>query len=252
MNPESNHLMRTTTPLQACGGVVDLTHSKYYTDPVKRLFFPILTISVVFAAVFSVSCSRSEPRIPFGFIELVYYQESPAPVERFSFFVISEDDDGIENLDELRLFHDREGLRWTFKSDDWISYVTDSQTWIGSRGIAMPGNDTLPRGQYRAVLVNKGGEKTERAFTFDAPESSRFPFPSLVVAEGRYRFDSQYPENKFICYDAQGNFVKTLSLENPTGDISSLDIPSSVGTVALWAEDSEYSTSAMTDLVSIR
>jgi hypothetical protein len=207
---------------------------------------------LIFSAGLASSCSRSEPRIPFGFIELVYYQENEAPLERFSFFVISEDDDGLENLAELRLHHDREGLRWTLKPDDWVSYENEGQIWIGSRSIGMAGNDTLPRGQYRAVLVNKGGEKTERTFTFDAPEYSRFPFPYLVVTEGRYRFDSQYPENKFICYDAQGNFVKTLPLENSAGSVSELDIPSSVRTIALWAEDGEYFTSAMTDVVPIR
>jgi hypothetical protein len=232
--------------------LLDLCRDGYYIDTVKRLFYSILIISVFFSTGLAASCSRSEPRIPFGFIELVYYQESAMPAERFSFFVISEDDDGLENLDELRLHHDREGLRWILKSDDWVSYEDEGKTWIGSRGIAMPGDDTLPRGQYRAVLVSKGGEKAERAFTFDAPEDSRFPFPYLVVTEGRYRFDSQYPENKFICYDAEGNFVKTIPLVNPAGSVSSLDIPSSVRTIALWADDPEYFTSARTDPVSIR
>jgi hypothetical protein len=59
-------------------------------------------------------------------------------------------------------------------------------TWIGSRAIAMPGDDPLPRGQYRAVLVNKGGEQAERAFTFDAPDNPRDPFPRLNLLEGNY------------------------------------------------------------------
>jgi hypothetical protein len=219
---------------------------------VKRLFCSVLTILSVLSAGLAASCSRSEPRIPFGFIELVYYQESGGPKERFSFFVISEDDDGLENLDELRLHHDREGLRWTLKSNDWISYEEEGKTWIGSRSIAMSGDDTLPRGQYRAVLVNKAGEKTERAFTFDAPESSRFPFPRLSITEGRYEADSKYPENQFICYDERGNFIKTLPLINPVGIVSELDIPSNVRTVALWADDPEYSTAALTAMVSIR
>ncbi|GHV37776.1 hypothetical protein AGMMS49546_06670 [Spirochaetia bacterium] len=221
---------------------------EYYIHTVKGLFLSIL----VFLLLFSASCSRSEPGMPFGFIELVYYQESSGPVERFSFFVISEDDDGLENLAELRFFHDREGLRWVMKSDDWISYEKEGQTWIGSRSIAMAGNETLPRGQYRAVLINKGGEKTERAFTFDAPANSRFPFPLLSIAEGRYRADSRYPENKFVCYDEQGNFVKTLPLTSLAGELSELDIPAAVKTIALWAEDPEYLTSAFTNMASIR
>jgi hypothetical protein len=215
---------------------------------VKLLFF----LASAVLLIFSTACSRSEPRIPFGFMELVYYQGSGTVEERFSFFVISEDDDGIENLDELRLYHDREGLRWVLADDDWISYEHEGRTWIGSRSIAMAGNGTLPRGQYRAVLVNKGGEKTERAFTFDAPVASRFPFPLLEINEGQYRIDSKYPENKFICYDAQGNFIADVPLANTAGAIAGLNIPSSVRTVALWADDPEYFTAALTDAAAIR
>jgi hypothetical protein len=218
----------------------------------KRFITVYILVLAVFSAAFAVSCSRTEPRIPFGYIELVYYQENTGPKERFSFFVISEDDDGIENLAELRLYHDREGLRWILKSDDWIIYESEGRTWIGSRSISMAGDDTLPRGQYRAVLVNKGGEKTERLFTFDAPESSRFPFPLLNVSEGQYKAESRYPENKFICYDEQGNFINILPLPKLAGSVSELDIPSNARTVALWAEDPEHSTSALTDAVSIR
>jgi hypothetical protein len=220
---------------------------------VAKRFIPVyLLVLAIFSIGLEVSCSRTEPRIPFGFIELVYYQENTGRKERISFFVIPEDDDGLENLAELRLHHDREGLRWVLKSDDWITYENEGQTWIGSRSIAMAGDDTLPRGQYRAVLVNKGGEKTERFFTFDAPESGRFPFPLLYISEGQYRAESKYPENKFICYDEQGTFIKVLLLPKLAGSVSELDIPSNVRTVALWAEDPEYSTSAFTDAVSIR
>jgi len=58
------------------------------------------------------SCSRAEPTIHFAFMELVYYPGRNGPEERFSFFVLPEDDDGVGNLDELYLYHDREGLRW--------------------------------------------------------------------------------------------------------------------------------------------
>jgi hypothetical protein len=198
------------------------------------------------------SCSRTEPSIDFGFLQLVYYQGEDGPEERFSFFVIPQDDDGVENLDELRLYHDREGLAWTLTSQDWVRYDEENHTWIGSRSIAMSGGEGLPRGQYRAELVNKGGEKTERAFTFDAPADSRFPFPDLRVSEGRYTVESRYPENKFICYDSQGNSVRVISLPALSGSLSSLNLPSAVRSIALWANDGEYSTSALTSMTAVR
>ena len=198
------------------------------------------------------SCSRTEPRIPYGIIKLVYYQGQSRPEERFSFFVIAEDDDGIENLDALYLYHDREGLRWKLSADDWVAVEEEGKTWVGSRGIGMPGSETLPRGQYLAVLVNKGGDQTERTFGFDIPESARYPFPIFSIYEGRYNIESRYPQHFLIGYDESGNYVQTFPVEIPQGEVSGLGLPSSVKALALWAEDAEYYTSALTDISPIK
>ncbi|WP_245535110.1 hypothetical protein [Leadbettera azotonutricia] len=199
-----------------------------------------------------ISCSRTEPKIAFGFIEMVYYPGAEKPEERFSFFVIPEDDDGIENLGELYLHHDRDGLRWLIKSEEWVKVEEEGRTWIGSRNIAMSGDESLPRGQYRAVLINKGGEKTERNFTFDAPVDPRYPFPLLVIGEGKYRIDSQYPVNRLICYDQQGNVLQTVIVVNNSGNVSDLNVSANARSAALWAEDPEYRTSALTEAAAIR
>ena len=198
------------------------------------------------------SCSRAEPRILYGFMDLVYYQGREIPEERYSFFVLPEDDDGVENLSELYLYHDREGLRWLISSDDWVQHEEDGKTWIGSRHIAMTGYASLPRGQYRAVLVNKGGERTERNFTFDGPEDPLYPFPFFSVRDGVYRIDSRYPVNHLICYDQQGKAIETLVVTDIVGNISNLQLSNSVRSAALWSEDPEYHISALTEAVAVR
>ena len=215
----------------------------------KKAFF---TFSFFFLLLLAVSCSRTEPVITFGFIELVYYQDEGKPLERFSFFIIPEDEDGIENLEELYLYHDREQLRWHITSGDWITYVQDGTTWIGTRSIAIGEDERLPRGQFRAVLVNKGGEKSERNFTFDAPEEPRFPFPALEITGGRYTVSSAYPSNRLVCYDEQGKYVFTVNLASLSGAVADLGIPSQARTAALWAEDTQYFTSAMTYVTALR
>jgi hypothetical protein len=185
-------------------------------------------------------------------MELVYYQDKDKPQERFSFFIIPEDDDGIENLEDLYLYHDREQLRWHIKSDDWVSYTHEGKTWIGSRNIAIGEDEDLPRGQFRAVLVNKGGEKSERNFSFDAPSEPRFPFPALEISGGRYTVDSAYPVNRLVCYDEQGNHIFSVNLANLNGAINELGIPSQARTAALWAEDAQYFTSAITYVTALR
>jgi hypothetical protein len=224
-------------------------------SPVRNGLFSVIKKSLALLLWFCLggllilpSCSRSEPKITYGFISLVYYQGTERPEERFSFFIIPDDDDGIENLADLYLYHDREQLRWHIQSEDWVVYEQDGQTWIGTRSIAMTGDETLPRGQYRAVLVNKGGERSERLFTFDAPGEPRFPFPFIALVEDRYRIDSNYPVNRFIGYDEQGNMVSVLPLEQHEGQVSDLGFPSEVRAVALWAEDPAYYTSILTDV----
>ena len=211
-------------------------------------FFSLL----LFAVLIFLSCSRTEPAIEYGFISLVYYQDKDKIRERFSFFIIANDDDGFENLDELYLFHDFEQLSWKMQSVDWMTFNQNETHWIGSRSLALEGDETLPRGQFRAVLVNKGGEKTKRNLIFDAPEESRFPFPTLEISGGVYTINSLYPQNRFICYDAAGTYLSTVELPALSGNVSSLNFPSGARSAALWAEDPMYWTSALTEAASLR
>jgi len=206
----------------------------------------------VFAAMLTlpVSCSKTKPEITYGFLKLVLYQGQgdEDPVEHFSFFIIPEDDEGIDNLDELFLFHDREQLRWHIKSDEWISYTHDGKDWIGTRSISV-NEGSLPRGVFRAVLVNKGGESSQRNFTYDGV--IRFPFPEIEISEGRYTITSQWPVNHLVCYDRTGSFSRTITLTSLSGSVSDLRLPSSVRTVVLWAEDEDNFCSAFTNAVSV-
>jgi hypothetical protein len=212
----------------------------------------IVFLISAFVLIFSLpSCSRTKPDILFGFIKLVLYEgESGRPVERFSFFILPEDDDGIENLDEIFLYNDREQLRWRIKNDEWITHTVNDVTWIGTRSIAIQEGMTLPRGVYRAVLVNKGGERGERNFTFDG--STRFSFPELEIIDDMYTIRSDWPVNRLVGYDRQGNFSTIIVPQAFSGSISHLNLPSAVRTIALWAEDEEHFSSAFTNVVPVR
>ncbi|MCL2374493.1 MAG: hypothetical protein FWC65_04555 [Treponema sp.] len=214
----------------------------------RNLFFaPALFLLLSFF-----SCSRAEPRILYGFMEKAYMWSTDGPQRRYSFFVLCEDDDGIENLSELHLFHDREGLRWLITSEDWIRFDEGGRNWIGSRHIAMHGGDHLPRGQFRAVLVNLGGERTERNFAFDVPEDSPHPFPWFSIQDGLFALDSLYPVNRLIAYDEQGDIVNTVTLTQIAGYLHDLNLPLNVIGVSLWAEDPLLRISALTEVVAVR
>ena len=226
---------------------VELLYNAYMGK--KFILHSFLFLILLFAVL---SCSRTEPRIPYGYMELVYYPGETGPEERFSVFVIAEDDDGMENLSELRLIHDRRGLEWIISSDDWVHYEDEGRHWIGTRSISMTDKKTLPRGQYRAVLFNKGGEKSERLLVFDASEDPRYPYPIFRIQEGRYNVDSKYPVNSFLVYDQQGNIIRTIPVPMAEGRTAELGLPGNARLLALWAQDDVHFTSAMTEAFSVR
>jgi len=215
----------------------------------KNIQYISFFAAFVFALFAAVSCTNSKPEITFGFLQLVLYQTEEGYREHFSFFIIPEDEDGLENLDELYLYHDREQLRWRIKSDEWLTHTQDERTWIGTRSIAVS-DGGLPRGLYRAVLINKGGESAERTFTFDG--AVRYAFPQLEIADGIYTVKSNWPVNRLVCYDRSGNYLVTIELSSLTGDVSNLNLPSNASTAALWTEDEDNNTSAFTNVVSVR
>jgi len=215
----------------------------------KKISRIVLYAAFVAALAFlSITCTRTPPEITYGYLQLVLYQGENAPQEHISLFILPEDEDGIDNLDELYLYHDREQLRWKISSDEWIRYNSDGKDWIGTRSITVKEGD-MPRGMYRAVLVNKGGESTERNFTYDG--SVRFPFPEIEISGGAYTVKSQWPVNRLVCYDSNGNYLTTVVLKSFSSSVSSLGLPASARTAALWAEDESNFCSAFTNVVPL-
>jgi hypothetical protein len=217
----------------------------------NKRYAKYIIILIVFVFIFALTfCSRTKPEITFGFIQLVLYQGDEKPEECYSIFILPEDEDGLENLEEMYIYHDKEQLRWHLKNNEWISYSQDEKTWIGTRSLTIQDGLSLPRGVYRVVLVNKGGEKGERSFTYDG--GPRFPFPEIEFENGLYIINSQWPSNRLVCFDRVGNYTSIVNVPSLSGNISQLNLSSSVRSVSLWAEDVSYSCSAYTNVVSVR
>jgi hypothetical protein len=222
------------------------------SQAVRKYFFYALYCFAFFLLFGFASCSRSAPTIAFSTIALNYIEGDSGPIPSLSFFVLSNDDDGYDDLAELRLYNDYDGLLWSFTPETWMRYDEAGNIWLGSRSIAMAGGEAFPGGQYRAVLIDKGGERTERVFGFEVPSIPLYPFPKLTVTDGNYTIDSEYPDSYFLCYNTDGSYRNSVKLESKTGGISSLRLGSDILSVALWAHDSVHSTSALTKMIPIR
>jgi hypothetical protein len=182
---------------------------------------------------------------------LNYYQSTTGFEPRLALFVLPDDPDGTEDVEELHLYHDLEGLHWVFTSADWVTIESEGQIRIGAYGIAAL-NEPLPSGQFRVELIDKGGEHSERRFGFEVPRDSKYPFPTLSVSDGNYRIESRYPEHYFLCYNATGEYQRTVRIEHLEGSVTDLRLASAIRGVALWAFDPELHTSALTDMAAIR
>jgi hypothetical protein len=212
-------------------------------------FLPAFVIRAAFCAALAsfASCSRAEPKILFQAAKLVYYQTETGYEERLTFFVLPDDPDGPEDVDELYLYHDLEGISWKMTSVDWIQRQQDNRLWIGAYGLAPPPGEKIPSGLYRAVVIDKGGEKSERTFGFDTPETPNYPFPELTVAAGEYTVTCDYPEKYFIGFGEDGSYLSTVPVPGVTGRVKDLRFAGNVVSFALWADDPERSTAALTN-----
>ena len=214
---------------------------------------PVFPKSAVFlsAALIGASlmaaCSRAEPGISFWTMRFVYYEEeNGTTTPRLAFFALVTDDDGPEDIAELRLYNDFEGLMWTLKPENWTLYQEEKQTWIGSHTISMAGSELFPSGQWRAVIIDKGGDFSERTFGFDVPKTSKYPMPKLTVNEGNWILESQYLEDHLICYDTAGVYLRTIRLHARAGTVSGLGLPPETHTVSYWGEDTESAIAVLT------
>jgi hypothetical protein len=168
------------------------------------------------------------------------------------FFVTTSDEDGPEDLSELRLYHDSEALMWVVKSDAWISIEERGRTWVGSKEFRPPPNEALPSGQYRAVIVDKSGETGEAAFGFDVAPESPYRFPTITVADGNYSASSSYPENYLVLFFEDGTYRNLMRINSLSGTVASLRLPADVYSMALWGDDPSKFICAMTKRVYVR
>jgi hypothetical protein len=124
--------------------------------------------------------------------------------------------------------------------------------WIGAHTLSMAGSESLPSGQWRAMIIDKGGERSERVFGFDVPPESKYSFPKFKIENGSWTLESEYPEHFLLCYDDFGNYIRTILLQTNSGTLPSLGMPPETASVAYWGEDTGSMTAALTKPAAVR
>jgi hypothetical protein len=77
------------------------------------------------------------------------------------------------------------------------------------------------------------------------------PFPVLTINGSGYRIISEYPTQKLLAYDNEGNYIGAVNPPAHEGELAALGLSPQARSLALWSIDTERSVSAITDVVPL-
>ncbi|OHD28124.1 MAG: hypothetical protein A2Y38_09555 [Spirochaetes bacterium GWB1_59_5] len=189
------------------------------TSTAARIFTVMLLAGIALAT----GCSVSPPEFMSigAHLVVVAVDAEGGKDERLSLFASVSDKDGVDDIEYLYVVHEGEELSWTLTRDDWQRSEEGSSIWLGSNSLDAPGS-VMPRGQYRVILVDKAGERTERAISLNAPETSLYKVPALSVSGMNVVLDSDYSVNTVFFFDSGGNVVLTAAIFTGTSLLDAL------------------------------
>lgn len=104
--------------------------------------------------------------------------------EQIVLFALVRDQDGFGDIEQLYLLHDDEQLYWRLDGESWIDQRLSGEDWIGTAGLVMASGLPLPRGSYRVVVLDAGGQQDERRIWIDAPTRGEIAGRAPRVSEG--------------------------------------------------------------------
>jgi hypothetical protein len=142
--------------------------------------------------------------------------------ERLSFFASLGDQDGIADIEYLYVIHDETELAWTLTVDNWVRKEEGDSVWLGSNGLRPGDEGLMPRGKYRAVVVDKAGERDEWIFSLSAPATKDYSLPAIRLLGSQLTLDSPYQVNTLFFLDPADNPIKTVGLNPGTSSLDDL------------------------------
>jgi hypothetical protein len=160
----------------------------------------------------ALSCSGSPPEL-FGVSwELEVEASSPAlaPVERLSFALSAQDRDGTEDLGNLYVAMDNQRLFWKLDPGSWVRSGAEGVVKIGYRALKMADDSSMPRGEYRFILVDKSGERAESRVMIAPPPSKGQALPSIALKDGSIILGKRRKETRLLVYDRSGSLLRTI------------------------------------------
>lgn len=200
-----------------------------------------LPVAVLVLASLLASCGSEPP----GIISAEWRTETrPArqgDYESLSVFVNVGNMDPRLELESITVTNDAEGLSWKLTDASWTVQKTGADTWVGGADLASADYKALPRGQYRIIVTNLGGQRAESLFELGV-RTSTLPIPQLKPGTGTVTLVSAWPENYLLAYDAAGNLVTAKELAQGTyepGKLFKAPVLGKISSFAAYGYDSK-------------
>ncbi len=138
-------------------------------------------------------------------IDLLEDHDQGLIYERLSLFVQVYDADGFDELQYLYLIHDEQELFWELQAESWLAGDDSEQRWIGSNALCMPDFSSLPRGIYRVLIQDLGGDAAESEFAVaTAPtRPAEVQFPRVSAQDGKIQLAAPFQQFSIWVYDTK-------------------------------------------------
>lgn len=174
----------------------------------------------VLALILILGCGNSPPEILQSSWQLTLVEPSEAEDcngisrEELSLFVLADDKDGPDEVEYLYLIQEEEELFWVFDSDNWEEVPVGSDVWLGQSSLRMPQGSTFPRKNYRLLVIDKSGQRSEKEI-FLAVKSGPDPvFPSGRVEGDYFLLESPHGIHTLRVYNRDGMIINEYKSES--------------------------------------
>lgn len=196
----------------------------------------ITRIAAVAVLTVLAGCTGSSPQIIQIFWQhnFRYDPQNGSVTREMSLFLHVNDEDGIEDLESIYLIADVGELFWEIDKADWITDERQGEKWIGTNRLTMPSGDGFPSGDYRVVLVDKAGERSQSDLFISPIDGSVLPerFSRLSLTAGEARIGNGGGRRHILWfYNPAGELIKSYASADPEIRIDSVLSARERGTV---------------------
>jgi hypothetical protein len=170
------------------------------------------------------SCGGNAPQIFGADYRLIVEGIPDAYRERLVLSLAASDEDGFKDLESLYLIADDARLYWKASSKD---FVVKSEGRFGIASFVSAYGASFPRGTYRALLIDKAGQRSEREIVIAPPDADPAKLPAISIEAGVATIKSALKERYLQILDSLGAVLASYRLDDAAIDLKA-DLPAEV------------------------